>query len=668
MGSYRLNPSIIVMQRRLFAPQYEGPGKWVLYDAASKRSFLAIQSQQDLVTGALPAVLRLLTRRLDDAMDEAACDQLVKAGLLEPLGADRALPDTLLDLFHMSVFDYPFLDYSTSQAFEEDSQRMERYAHGSPMPHTWTDRRGSEIELPAVTWEDLEAASHGGPFGLSQLAAVLRFTFGPVGVLGTGSGSHIRKTSPSGGAKHPTEGWVELAAPWEGLGAGSYVYEGQTHRLVAAPDPYEAEPPLEDAVISISIRSRVERAMWRYRDARSSRAVLLDAGHVIETLTTLLRMYGADPAVCPQRRPPRCSPQWLREPEVARVVLAGPPRYAVEPVRSGSAFDAQPTPDGSVSTNPAMYFTLGEGGFTAHVLYPDTLHARVDITDFELLTHCIRSHRGEPSRSGDRYTTVAAVREKFGSESKERLTRLTACGALVQREQAAELYGEVRRWAEVGWYMPLLTWLEAMQMVEGGGAREIKTALPHSAPFGVPEMNEQGTRALRQRVTTRSFSPRPLGAAHVLELLQAAASTPAKEIQTEIYAACLNVDGTEEGTLGSYEPAAGSLLPLGRSLSPSNLAEITIGQQWVSRSAAAVWLVAIARHPSEFLPSQLWLGRAAQRLTLRATGDGVGVFQTPAVRDVMWCDALGLAPDPGRIIYAVYLGWPSVPRGVATEG
>lgn len=655
MVAYVRNPATLVMQRRLFAPGYEGPGKWILFDAATRRSFLAIRRPEDFATGALPRVLRMLLGLPCEKIDESTRDQLVEAGLLVPADSTVVSGSALLDLFQMSVFDYPFLDYSTSEAFAVDGCRMARYADLSPMPPGWTERRGPTFALPPVRWSDVTPAEPGAEFGLKELAAVLRFTFGGIGVLGTGRNQHIRKTSPSGGAKHPTEGWVHLSVPWAGLDAGSYAYDGEAHRLVADLDPYESQGEPAEGLLSVSVRSRVERAMWRYRDARSSRAVLIDAGHIVETLIALLSVYGVKPAIHSYPRAAESSSDWLREPEVARVTLERAGVDGVSPVASHSRIPAtRRTPDTSLLTNPAMYFTPQSGGFTAYAVHPAVRATEIDAVDFQILTHCIRSHRGESSRPGDRLMTAEALRQEFAPHSEERVARLVNCGALLEGEAATGLYGEARRWAEGGWYLPFLTWLEATNTATSS------SVLPKAARCARPPVpGGDVSFALRERVTTRSFSTRALTEAHLMQLLEPITALSDEPPQMDVYVAGLVIDGLERGGLYSYDLASRTLVPLNRTISPADLAAIAIGQPWVHDSAVAVWIAVRPRRPSEFFPSHLLLGRAAQRMCLRAARDGVGVFQTPAVRDLLWCAALGLAPDPARVLYAVCLGWPS---------
>lgn len=280
------------MQRRLFSPNYDGPGKWVLFDPVARRSLLAVEQQDDFEQRALPRVLRLLlAAQRGERLDHDSVRQLFQAGLLAP-GPQRPPGPTFLSRFQQSVYDYPFFDYSTSKTFQEDQQLMAKYEEDSPPPPAWTPRVGTPVRLPEVTWEDLRPAPD-DVFGLRHLAAVLRFTFGPIGELPQlGARMHYRRTSPSGGAKHPTEGWLHIDRSWQGLSPGLYVYDCAHHILVLG-DPSLATPPQSSGgPVTFSIRSRVERPMWRYRDGRSFRAVLIDAGHVIETLMALLGLFG----------------------------------------------------------------------------------------------------------------------------------------------------------------------------------------------------------------------------------------------------------------------------------------------------------------------------------------------------------------------------------------
>jgi len=118
------------------------------------------------------------------------------------------------------------------------------------------------------------------------------------------AGGHLclLKSIPSGGARHPTE--VFLAAfDLDGILPAVYHYNVEHHRLDrvrkgqhrdafthATLDLFERadQPPAAALVFT----SRVERAMWRYRDPRSFRAVMVDVGHAMMAFRHAAELLG----------------------------------------------------------------------------------------------------------------------------------------------------------------------------------------------------------------------------------------------------------------------------------------------------------------------------------------------------------------------------------------
>jgi SagB-type dehydrogenase family enzyme len=105
------------------------------------------------------------------------------------------------------------------------------------------------------------------------------------------------KAVPSGGARHPVEAllWVRTDGVPEGLYHYS-VEHNALHRLANQPSIsalVNACPALrpvtetDGELLVVMLAAVVRRAMWRYRDPRSARAVLVDVGHVVQHLAEL---------------------------------------------------------------------------------------------------------------------------------------------------------------------------------------------------------------------------------------------------------------------------------------------------------------------------------------------------------------------------------------------
>lgn len=657
-----LNPNIVLLQRRLFSPTYEGPGKWVLFDSSTRRSHLAIRKQQDYKAKALPTVLRLLLDLSGHRtnIEPRHAEQLEDAGLLVKPGDTEQNCLSFLSIFQRSVFNYPFFDYSTTETFQLDQQLMAEYYASSPVPPPWTPREGIRLNLPLTNWESPISRPIQG-FALSELASVLHYAFGPIERLEhVGPGAHFRRTSPSGGAKHPTEAWVHVHTFWQGIDPGIYAYDCANHALVRSANTevvanLDNLPPLY-----ISVRSRVERPMWRYRDARSFRAVLIDAGHIIETVMTLLGLYGIPVAIWPGRGGDTHDPTWLREPEVAVLIPQLNQESAAPPPLNNVLIKSEPTgqlegdaPPNCLATNPAMYFTFAGDHLLGHVLYPRIERCLIDETDFAILTHCILSHRGPATRPSDRLTTPANIMVEIEGSSDKRLRRLLNSGALIPAETARPLYGESRRWAEKGWYLPLLAWLEAVN----SPSIEARRREPQAC-IRILHTRREITDVLRARVTTRAFSQDPIDHHELNTLIAKSYEIGSETRNVDCYVAALNVRGLKRENLYRWDRDQRTLVGLNNHITAAEVVDLTIGQQWVSDTAAAVWFVTYidVERPQYFFLSNILLGRMAQSICILATDKHLGIFQTPAIEDRKFCTKVGLVIDYRMTAYLVCIG------------
>jgi putative peptide maturation dehydrogenase len=144
---------------------------------------------------------------------------------------------------------------------------------------------------------------------LAQLAQVLERTFGARGQVDDAAGFDVlKKTSPSGGALHPTECYL-IARRVAGLPRGLYHYRSADHALQPLPfDPPATEAHGRagtegmDALDALAWRAvggqswfadahalcvlapRFARNFWKYRDhAKAYRVCILDVGHLSQT-------------------------------------------------------------------------------------------------------------------------------------------------------------------------------------------------------------------------------------------------------------------------------------------------------------------------------------------------------------------------------------------------
>jgi putative peptide maturation dehydrogenase len=180
--------------------------------------------------------------------------------------------------------------------------------HGEPPGPFHTPRPGAPaVALPAISRSDglygvlarrrtTRAFAQDVPMRLEDLATVLRYVFGTHGLAVTRLGECIRRTSPSGGARHPVEVYP-LIAHVEGIHPGFYHYDGQRHALTPisalgaaevrslATSFMTGQSYFGAAHVCFVLTARFSRSFWKYRGHdKGYAAILMDAAHLSQTL------------------------------------------------------------------------------------------------------------------------------------------------------------------------------------------------------------------------------------------------------------------------------------------------------------------------------------------------------------------------------------------------
>jgi SagB-type dehydrogenase family enzyme len=240
--------------------------------------------------------------------------------------------------YHESTRDYPFLQMDQPGAFASDRRRMEMYSETSAPPPRYQHVGNGLVELPRLAEGEalddrLQRMSRDERTGGTGLALLLDVCFGQRGEIAVaGEGRCLLKSIPSGGARHPTEIFVGVFG-LAGVRPGVYHYDVERHGLERVRDGQHRDrfaratldlfakhsaPPSACLVFT----SRVERAMWRYRDPRSFRAILVDVGHAVMAYRQVARLLGFKTYAL----------QKMRDAEVARLIgvdqTVQPPLYA----------------------------------------------------------------------------------------------------------------------------------------------------------------------------------------------------------------------------------------------------------------------------------------------------------------------------------------------------
>jgi putative peptide maturation dehydrogenase len=215
--------------------------------------------------------------------------------------------------------------------------------HGAPPSHVRQQSADDAgIALPRIERDDFDALldtratcrnydleAHVPLDTFSQLMARV---FGARGMGHPADGFDVfKRTSPSGGALHPTECWL-IVQRVEGIAPGLYRYRIDAHALepvtpaIAPPQPGdvgtqplgEATPRawtmdelraftriavagqefFADAPVLCALAPRFHRNFWKYRNhSKAYRVTVLDAGHLSQTLQLCATQAGLGPFV-----------------------------------------------------------------------------------------------------------------------------------------------------------------------------------------------------------------------------------------------------------------------------------------------------------------------------------------------------------------------------------
>ena len=251
----------------------------------------------------------------------SSISQLVKQGLLVVNGSPEAAEDRRLakewsawlpeGSFHFSTKDPPYVDFSNWSV-----ARLKSILPKTQAPKIFKTVKGAVKRLlPACAAPDSEfirvlmaRRTHRRfskePLPLETVSQLLRLVWGTTGYLHTPLfGKLLRKTSPSGGARHPGEVYL-MALRVKGLQAGLYHYHPGGHhleRISTNATPEKAwlycgrQRYVKDAAALFLMTAIFRRTMWKYGYARAYRAVLLDAGHLCQTFCLVATWLGLAP-------------------------------------------------------------------------------------------------------------------------------------------------------------------------------------------------------------------------------------------------------------------------------------------------------------------------------------------------------------------------------------
>jgi SagB-type dehydrogenase family enzyme len=266
-------------------------------------------------------------------------DDLLAHGLLQQVEHPRQLADrderarrwaasgcmataTLLDAKCFQRY----LDYERSEAWMAEQALMRAYRDAGAPPDICKQHPEAEVhELPSPS---LGVAP---PLTLEWLAALLRHAFGATGIIEDPvQGQRLRKTHPSGGARHPVECYL-ASLDVGGLASGIHHYAVASHSLERLPgDPASLLAELlpdQRVPLLVILTVTPARVMWRYREPTSFFAMMLDVGHALENFCAVCRAdriaHEALTSVPMRALARQLHLNWLAEPPVAALAITG---------------------------------------------------------------------------------------------------------------------------------------------------------------------------------------------------------------------------------------------------------------------------------------------------------------------------------------------------------
>ncbi len=214
--------------------------------------------------------------------------------------------------FHFATKDVPYTIES-----ESDTRAIRKYIRQHPQPRFF--KRYPHAEVIQLSREGLpnqseflrvlferrtwrEFSSH--KLTSEALARLLYLTWGVTKYLRVEFlGRLPLKTSPSAGARHPTEVYV-VALRVEGLPQGLYHYASDRHQLECLRKAPIKRRTLRylggqwwygEAAAVFIMTAVFPRTMWKYKHPRTYRSVLLDVGHLCQTFCLAATWMGLAP-------------------------------------------------------------------------------------------------------------------------------------------------------------------------------------------------------------------------------------------------------------------------------------------------------------------------------------------------------------------------------------
>ncbi len=587
------------------SPRIQASSRWIAVNAPTRKAFT--------LTGkdTCSPILQYLA-----AGNQSGDEKVLEA--IRSLAIGNSLTGSgFLSWYRELNSDYPFLNYSHQETRTLDAKLMEAYAANDPAPPVNTQWNSDVTELSDGRL-DWHPAGQQEP-SIELLSGWLRVAAGITGLLKLTHSTGALRTSPSGGARHPTDVGVIVGEAWPPQIVGKWWYDSLEHRLVATQsDGFANHDQIPDYSVVFLIASHVRRAMWRYRDARAFRPVLIDAGHIVETLLEVISY---------------CGWQGYWQPSPSFVESSGDldPVFGSVVATTGSdscqipwlVWD-KPIGEGEYyRTNPMISLAAEHDAVWGTNHLHCTSPLRLSSVMIDTLAYAT------PSSRNDRLTDKVSLCER-NAIAREELQELIDRHLLLPRPDGDRLWSIMEVWSNHDWFLSLLAHCEE---ASGSVCRRFGSFKSARELSALPI-------ALHNRRTCRAMLESSLPIATVKNLLQAFS---AKRNSVKMVISTRFDLGRH--ACGTYYVHDNGRLELKSRRVPSEqeVVSAAIGQPWATNFSCMIWLIPDpnVRETGSWEMSFIECGRIAQHITLAVCSDPeVGVFQSPALVDLRLSEIL----------------------------
>ncbi|RKW20616.1 hypothetical protein D8B46_09235 [Candidatus Gracilibacteria bacterium] len=211
----------------------------------------------------------------------------------------------------MSNKDFPFIDYDTQKGFIEDKKIMKKYLSNLDIPdikNYYPDsNKNIHLKEYSINYTLFDIYNNNQiKINLNiqeKVSFLLKTAFGFIGENDLGFGKFPKKVVPSGGSRHPSEGYL---FDFSGIFSKDTIYyydpeknflmynnrfDGLIEKVNSFSYNYLKQIDFLPR-FGIAITSNFIRNMWRYRESRTYRVMYNDVGHIVSILNLLIKIFG----------------------------------------------------------------------------------------------------------------------------------------------------------------------------------------------------------------------------------------------------------------------------------------------------------------------------------------------------------------------------------------